>query len=141
MIKMISVKCPECGANISIENDRKFCFCQYCGTKVMMDDGSATYTYRKVDEARIKEAELKQAVRLKELEIEENKRQAAEKTKMLKIKASIILAIVGVIFLIIGFVGGSATGDPDSPVYAMAFVGLFALMAIFFIWITGVDKK
>ena len=34
MVKIISVKCPECNASISIEDNRKECFCQYCGTIV-----------------------------------------------------------------------------------------------------------
>ena len=46
MIKTVSLKCPECNANLEIEEGRKRCFCQYCGTKIMLDDGSCTYTVR-----------------------------------------------------------------------------------------------
>ena len=54
MVKIISLKCPECGADISIEEGHKQCFCQYCGAKIILDDGNTTHTYHKVDEARIK---------------------------------------------------------------------------------------
>lgn len=29
MVKIISLKCPECGADISIEEGHKQCFCQF----------------------------------------------------------------------------------------------------------------
>lgn len=33
----IALKCPSCGADISLDESRDFGFCQYCGTKVMRD--------------------------------------------------------------------------------------------------------
>lgn len=134
MIKVVPLKCPGCGANLSVEEGRKQCFCQYCGTKIIIDDGSTTHTYRKVDEARMKEAEAEKLIRLKELEIEENKRVSQEKNKVMKIKASILLGIVGSILLVVGFAAGNATGNPESALYYISFIGLFALMTIGFIW-------
>ena len=61
-MKIISLKCPECGASIQVEDDRDKCFCTYCGTQLYLDDGAKRevheHIYREVDEARIKEAEL-----------------------------------------------------------------------------------
>lgn len=34
---MVSVKCPNCGADIELDDSREFGFCNYCGTKVMQD--------------------------------------------------------------------------------------------------------
>lgn len=34
---MISAKCPNCGANIEIDNSKEFGVCNYCGTKVIQD--------------------------------------------------------------------------------------------------------
>lgn len=31
---MIVLKCPTCGANMEVEDNREFAFCSYCGTKV-----------------------------------------------------------------------------------------------------------
>lgn len=140
MIKTVSLKCPECDASLYVEENRKQCFCQYCGIKIMIDDGSTTHIYRKVDEARIKEAEVKELIRIKELENEDKKRISEEKTKTIKIKASIILAIVGVIFILIGFVGGEATGNSDSSIYMLSMIGMLALLGIGFIWLGGSDK-
>lgn len=33
----IALKCPSCGADITIDDSRDFCFCQYCGTKIVQD--------------------------------------------------------------------------------------------------------
>lgn len=34
---MIPVKCPNCGADIQLDDSREFGFCSFCGTKVMQD--------------------------------------------------------------------------------------------------------
>lgn len=102
MVKIISLKCPECGADISIEEGHKQCFCQYCGAKILIDDGSTTHTYRKVDEARIKEAEVDKLIRLKELEIKQKEAERKGKIKILKIKAVLLLVFTGAIVIIFG---------------------------------------
>ena len=141
MVKMVSVKCPECNASLSIEEERKQCFCQYCGTKIIIDDGSTTHTYRKVYEARIKEAEVNESIRLRELMLEEKKYADKKKAKEFKVKISVILGIVGSILLVIGFLGGEATGNPNSEIYMLSYIGMFAWLAIAYIWLGGSDKK
>lgn len=59
-VKFISIKCPECGANLEMEQDRKVMFCSYCGRKIMMvDENEFKYdvTHRHVDVAKIREVE------------------------------------------------------------------------------------
>ena len=34
---MVALKCPNCGADISINESKDFGFCEYCGTKVMQE--------------------------------------------------------------------------------------------------------
>lgn len=34
---MVAIKCPQCGADIQLDENRDFGFCTYCGTKVMQD--------------------------------------------------------------------------------------------------------
>lgn len=97
-MKLVSLKCPECKADLSVEPGRKQCFCQYCGTKIMIDNGEQIHTYKTVDEARIKEAEFQSELRLKQLEIEREQREEDRKRKdanrSLKIKVCIGLVIV-----------------------------------------------
>lgn len=65
-VKFISIKCPECGANLEMEQDRKVMFCSYCGRKIMMvDENEFKYdvTHRHVDVAKIREVEEKAEIK------------------------------------------------------------------------------
>lgn len=82
-VKFISIKCPECGANLPIEEGRKTMFCSYCGRQVMMvNENEYKYevTHHYIDDAKIMRAETnraekeaEQAYKLRELEIENQK--------------------------------------------------------------------
>lgn len=37
-MSMTSAKCPNCGANIQVENDSRECFCSYCGSKIQIQE-------------------------------------------------------------------------------------------------------
>lgn len=96
-MKLKSLKCPECNANIKIDEGRKSCFCTYCGCSILVDDESTTvnynHTYTKRDEAKIREIELKETIRLKQLEneVREKKIEHIEK----------YIAVAFVIFLVL----------------------------------------
>ena len=70
MINTISVKCPECGASLSFEENRKKAFCSYCGSEVILNKENE-FIYRKIDDAKVIQAETDRTIRLKELEIKE----------------------------------------------------------------------
>ena len=36
-MKMISLTCPECGADLETTSDRSILFCEYCGRKIMIE--------------------------------------------------------------------------------------------------------
>ena len=55
-MKLLTLKCPSCGGHLSIEEDRDFIFCQYCGTKIIIDRDNE-FTYRHIDEADVKRAD------------------------------------------------------------------------------------
>ena len=92
-IKLNSVKCPECGATLPIEEGRTQIFCSYCGTKVIVTNENE-YIYRHIDEAEVKQAETDRMIKLRELEMEE-KENSFEKKKLL-----FIVGTVGVMILI-----------------------------------------
>lgn len=104
MVKLISLKCPKCNANLSIEENRKRCFCSYCGTQIIIDDGSVEHTYRKIDEARIKEAEANERIQLKMLDVEEKKQQLDKRSKTQKSFLYVTLIIIGVILVVCGII-------------------------------------
>lgn len=95
-MKVITLKCPECGADLTVETDRKDCYCQYCGTHVLFDDETKTTVHVIKNEARIKETELE----LERLRIEEERqlRKEAENKKRRKIRT--ILKIIWFFMLI-----------------------------------------
>lgn len=139
-VNFTSVKCPECGASLPIEEGRTQVFCSYCGTKVIITNENE-YIYRHIDEAEIKQAETDRLIKLKQIEIAEKKRAAAEHTKSLKIKISLILAAIGIVMMTAGYMLGHGSGDSDSGFYMMSMVGFFPLMGAAYIWLFSKDKE
>lgn len=137
-MRVISLVCPRCDSaldNIRLADGINTCYCAYCGAAIVLQDENQ-YTYRQVDAARIKEAELNQAIRLKELEMEERRREDQKRSDASRAKLSIALAAIGVLMMIIGFVLGSASNDKNSPLYMIALIGFFPLLGAGFIGIT-----
>ncbi len=132
-VNLISVKCPECGAVLNLEEEREQAFCTYCGTQILFYNENE-YIYRHIDEAELKQAETDRLVWMKQMELAEKERADAEKKKARKIKISIIMATVGTIMMMIGFLAGSATGDSDSGFYMLFLIGFLSLMSAGYIW-------
>lgn len=84
MINFISVKCPDCSADLSIEEGRNMAFCTYCGAKVLINNENE-HIYRHIDEAEIKKAETDHIVQMKKLEMADDQRQTSKKNNSLKI--------------------------------------------------------
>ena len=69
------MRCPRCDSELKVEADRKVFFCQYCGNQVLVDDGTqkVEYSYREIDEARIKESEDEKEYRIHEMKYKDRK--------------------------------------------------------------------
>jgi len=88
--------CNNCGANLTIEDEnRDFVFCEYCGTKIMLDDYRSTH--RVVDEAKIKQVELEKEIKLKQLELIEQQQKDYIKTRKTKMIISFIVVGLSII--------------------------------------------
>lgn len=96
-VKLIKLKCPDCGANLELEADREQAFCSYCGAKILLHNENE-YIHRTIDEAEIEKAKATKEVRLKELEVEKTK------TNLLKWAAIIYLTVVAVM-VVVGLIG------------------------------------
>ena len=105
-ISLTSVKCPECGAQLSIEENRKEAFCSYCGSKIIITNENE-YVYRHVDEEGIKRAETEQMVKMKEMEIAEKNRFNRKILTVIWLIASCVLLSIGIVMEIVG--GNSGT--------------------------------
>lgn len=93
-----TVKCPSCGGELTVKDEnREFMFCEYCGTKVRLDDYQETHRF--VDEARIQESKDAKELELKKMELEENKRHEHDKQEKAAITGLVIFMIVVSILL------------------------------------------
>jgi endogenous inhibitor of DNA gyrase (YacG/DUF329 family) len=121
--RMRACKCPECGAEIEIDDiNRDFGFCQYCGAKIALDDYRSTQRF--VDEARVKEAE----VRMKELEMEEHENQVGKNNATKAFKVAAIVAVVGVIFMV--------AFDSSFGLIGLYMIRVAAFIALFGVWLS-----
>ena len=92
-----TVKCPSCGAELTVKDgNRDFMFCEYCGTKVRLDDYQETHRF--VDEARIQESKDAKELEFKKMEQERWRAQEANKA----IFVCIMIVIACMAFLMIG---------------------------------------
>ena len=41
-MNLIHLRCPDCGADLEVDNNREFCFCQYCGAKIILEESDAS---------------------------------------------------------------------------------------------------
>lgn len=73
-----TVKCPSCGAELTVKDDnRDFMFCEFCGTKVRLDDYRETYRY--VDEAEVQRVKAEKELELKRMEAYTKREEQANK--------------------------------------------------------------
>ena len=131
-VKLISVKCPVCGAALDIEEDRDQAFCAYCGTKVLLHNENE-YIYRHVDEAEIKQAETDRMVRMKQLEYEERERIDSKKSKEQRNKVLLILFSISMLLMLIGTVA-SIVSDDGNLGFQLCLLGCLPLFGIACIW-------
>ena len=143
MAKIISMKCQACGANLVREENQEYRFCQYCGSEIFIGtDYSSSHTYRKIDEGRIKEAEILEKIRLKELELAEREIAGKEKAKRLRIKASIVLGVIGLIACILGTIFIYTGGETIESIGGIiCTLGIFSLCSVVCIWTAAIDNN
>lgn len=76
MVKIISIKCPACGADLSVGDDRETYDCEYCGTRVKVHDNDVEWL-RAEQEMRFREMEMNRKAEQadKEFRFREKERQ------------------------------------------------------------------
>ena len=99
-MKFIEIECPKCGATLNIDENRKECFCSYCGNKLIIDDGSRKFThehtYVYIDKSKEKELEFEKE------KIQNRKRE--DKFDYIVQIISIAAACIAVLTSIISFI-------------------------------------
>lgn len=99
-MKVISVKCPECGASLPIEEGRTQMFYSYCGSNIIITNENE-YIYRYIDEAEVKKAETENTIKMRKLKMEEENHEFQKMIRFLigvTVFVLIFVGIVGIIF-------------------------------------------
>lgn len=112
-ISIRSVKCPECNANLEVEEGREKLFCSYCGTQVIITNENEQI-YRYIDEAGIAQAETQKTVRMRELDIEERRgfssRWAKKTLTTIWLVVSLVILILGIGIMFFAGDAGATNG-------------------------------
>lgn len=120
-VKLVPIVCPKCGGQIQVPPDRPTCFCTYCGTQIMLDDGSQTINIHNYDEADLKRVEL-EAEELKYYSVEQAAYEQRHRTWRFAVVGWVVLMIV--LLVLVGLT------DSDSSMFtavAMAVTGVLLL--------------
>ena len=121
-IKFVSIKCPECGSTLDIEEGRKQIYCSYCGAHIMVQNDNE-YIFRQVDEARIKQTEVDAAFRMKQLEIQEKELEQIKSAYTRKCRICMAVFVLSIILMYV---------SPDTVL-----LGVFLLIIVFYTIILG----
>lgn len=102
-MKLTSMKCPSCGADIQIPEGKSLFFCTFCGTQIHYDDGEIriNITNQVVDVTRLKELELREQQRIREEQKQAEAEKAAEEARLKEKQKQIIWIIITVIWMLI----------------------------------------
>lgn len=90
-MKLVNLKCPECGAQLKVDPNREFVYCEYCGTKILLDKEERIS--RTIDEASIRKTEAEEKIQIQKIKANR------QETMFLCIFALILMAMM--IFILI----------------------------------------
>lgn len=128
-MKYISMVCPNCGANLeNIDSELKQCYCQYCGTKIAIDDGTKVTKNYNYDEADIIRAQTEQQIRLQEMKQQEEDLKQLKKNKKMYYKILICVIAVSLVvdFFVWIFAGNDTAGTGLALILLIAIIGFEA---------------
>lgn len=116
---MRTANCPNCNANLSVSDmEREFCFCEYCGAKVMLDDFRSTQ--RIVDEAKIKQVESEHVIRIRELELKEKYQLKPSDLNKTLMKVWLLLSVI---IVLVAIVVGAVSTDFEQSIGIIFYLG------------------
>lgn len=133
-MKLIELKCNNCGANLKVNSELNEVYCNYCGNKMLIDDEATTI--ERVENAKIKSRKSKhEQDMIEKIDKYEFEKKIKDEKLRKKIKISIILGVIGLVLITIGIAAIEISGDDDNSFGMFALLGIFPLMSIFFVWI------
>ena len=134
---------------MSIREDREFCFCEYCGTKIMCVNENAfnhthnhTYTHTRVDEAEIIRAETERMIAIDRLQREAEQRRTQKKKKAFGCLGStlvfLIKTVIVFVLVFLVFIGVMALLEGPEE---LGWAGLIGAGGLYFMWDHRGKKK
>ena len=131
MISLIKLQCPNCSANLEVDPKLSQCFCQYCGTKLLLNDENKK-TIHIVDEAEITRAETEHMLLKSQLEFNADlAREELEKKKAHDMSRKAITCAIWTIIFSFGIVTAAM-----EPSVGGIFGVVIAILQIAFTWIS-----
>lgn len=126
-VRLVPAVCPSCGAHIEIPPDRAVCFCTYCGTQIVVDDGTQTINIHNFDEAEMRRVELEaQELRRQDEALEDYERR--HRTWRFVVVGWVVLVIV--LFAMAGLTDSESAAF-SSLALTIAGVLIFGPVALF----------
>ena len=134
-VTLVPLTCPKCGGQISVPNDVTKCFCSFCGTQIIIDDGSTTVHVHNYDEVEMKRLELEQA------RLEKEEKRQAELAEYRK-KWRILLIVYIAIMFVMGYAAGQVKkGAPQFYDVLSMLLGVYTLVGGIALFIFRPVKK
>lgn len=121
-MKLVPVKCPNCGASMEVNEDTTTCACPACGSNIVIEDGPVTKTIERTeiaDEAKIEHEKGVHDYKMKALEFEIMKLKFRIQPKWIIIGS---IALVAIMFVGIYFLGRNSGEKSVEPANAGAVI-------------------
>lgn len=109
-MKLRVLKCPECRANLEVEEDRAFCYCQYCGCKILLEEDKNETTINE----NIHKRYTDDAAILREI----NKEKKDKRDTTVGLIAGLGIPLAIILAIVFYFVGGGAIAKSQGKIQA-----------------------
>lgn len=125
-MKMVKLKCDNCGGELEVDSEQDKIYCKYCGTKILIDDEASKI--RRVEDAKLQARKQNHEQTIKEKK-ELDELNEAEKFKKGKLsKAVIIFTIICLLFVFTAFNDGKILSG---------FIGIIQIACFSVGWLMG----
>lgn len=99
MAKLISIKCPHCGANLNVDDGQDTFYCQFCGTKIFLDELSdAAYDAK----TKVKNMQHQETMADKKYDYKKFKIDSKFSERSQEFKHQILLLLIPILILALG---------------------------------------
>lgn len=136
-MQLTPIVCPKCKESIPLPPKEGSCYCVYCGTHIQVGEAGNSFTYKSVDESRIKEAEIHERMQTRHYERERRILRAKTIISLFLGVLGIVMRTVGEIISRIGERGNAATFVGRN----IEDTGTLLLLAILLLWIADVVRQ